>query len=279
MSNDVFDFPVVREPVVVGGGVDMKHDALFRGDNGNPLGIVGRNYKLVKHERANMIAETVLASRGIDYEIGHTSVAGGGKRFLREFRLTGYAFTPASASGVKNTAVDGGSQDEYVPSLLVRNSYDRTSHVEFSFGAYRLVCSNGMIIGETIRRIKVRHNYAPDYEEIADEITFAIESSISRLEDSYARLNAEPASAYLYHVVSQVLTKRLVAEFLSTARGLVGVRDEKEAVSLNPKAFTASSELSAYALLQIVTEVISHRVRKYHRQAELQQATARVFGL
>ena len=44
------------------------------------------------------------------------------------------------------------------PEILVRNSYDGESSGRLYLGVYRLVCSNGLIVGKTFDEIRVRHS-------------------------------------------------------------------------------------------------------------------------
>ena len=42
------------------------------------------------------------------------------------------------------------------PEIIIKNSYDGTSQVHILSGAFRLVCSNGMIIGTTIDKYNTK---------------------------------------------------------------------------------------------------------------------------
>lgn len=44
-----------------------------------------------------------------------------------------------------------------VAELLVINSHDRSSSIQFRLGVYRFVCANGLIVGDTFEAIKTRH--------------------------------------------------------------------------------------------------------------------------
>jgi hypothetical protein len=43
------------------------------------------------------------------------------------------------------------------PELVLTNSHDGLSSYKLQAGLYRLVCSNGMIVGETYKQVRVRH--------------------------------------------------------------------------------------------------------------------------
>jgi hypothetical protein len=43
------------------------------------------------------------------------------------------------------------------PEIIIKNAYNGTSSFEIMFGVYRLVCSNGLIVGKTYESARVRH--------------------------------------------------------------------------------------------------------------------------
>ena len=48
--------------------------------------------------------------------------------------------------------------NDYIPEVVIQNSYDGTSSLAIYFGIYRLVCLNGLIVGDSIiKPIKIRH--------------------------------------------------------------------------------------------------------------------------
>ena len=53
--------------------------------------------------------------------------------------------------------VDIGYEDKINPEIIIRNSYDGSTQAMVQAGAFRLVCSNGMVIGVTLAKKKNRH--------------------------------------------------------------------------------------------------------------------------
>ena len=48
--------------------------------------------------------------------------------------------------------------DGVVPQFMLTNSHDGSSSAQVLFGAFRFVCSNGLVIGTTFGRERVRHS-------------------------------------------------------------------------------------------------------------------------
>lgn len=268
-----FQFPVLRERLLLKNGQDTKLDALYRGDTGAPLSVVSPKYVVTPHKEANDFIETMLTNEGINYEIGHTSIVKGGGRFLREFRFPDLAFTTGA---INNTALDGGKLDQYVPTIIARNSYDRSSTLDFTYGGFRVVCSNGLVIGDILQRISIKHNVAPDYKKIANGFVMNMEKTIEGFKSNYNRLNSESANAYLNVLMLQTLSIRTAQVVEGLSKGLLTLEYDADG---NVTGVVANPLLSAYALFQLATDACSHSVRKFHRSLQLLQKVSSVFGV
>jgi len=269
-----FNFDIGRERLFLKNGQDTGFDALYRKDSGSALSIVTPKYKLTPHADANSFVEKLLGNQNIAYDIGKTAVTAGGNRFFREFRFPSMKFIPGEDGGPDNTALDGGRLDEYVPTIIVRNSYDRSSTLDFMYGGYRMVCSNGMITGKTIQRIQVKHIVKPDFSQIGNELVDRLEMTIEDFKRTYDRLNSQSANPYLEVLLMEAMTKRMAITLAAMSSGLVQVHYDSDGSIEN---VTASKQLSAYALLQLATNVATHQVRKFHRSLEVQKKIANIF--
>lgn len=271
-----FDFDVGRERLLLKNGHDTGFDALYRKDTGDALSVVTPKYKLTPHKTANQFVENLLDSQNIVYEYGKTAVTAGGSRFFREFRFPSMKFVPGEDSGPNNTALDGGRLDEYIPTIIVRNSYDRSSTLDFLYGGYRLVCSNGHISGKTIQRIQVKHIINPDFSRIGNDLVDRLEMTIEDFKRTYERLNGQTANQYLQVLLMEVMSKRMAATLAAMSSGLIQLHFDEDG---NIENVTASKQLSAYALMQMATWCSTHQVRKFHRSLELQKKIATVFDV
>lgn len=270
-----FDFDVQRERLRLQDGQDTGLDALVRRDRGTILSVVTPKYEVITHKDANAFAEDLFDRNGLVIEPGHISVNTTGSRFLREFRITNKAFIPGA---IKSTAIDndGARNDTYFPTVILRNSYDRSSRLEFIFGAYRLVCANGMVVGQEIQRFRFKHNQTPDFQKIGNLLLSGIEATVDGFKRSYDFLNSRPADAYIKLMFTRELLNKRMAELMAElSMGLLTPEygSEGELVGI-----AATRELSAYALMQITTEIATHRLRKYSRSLQMQQNLAKVFA-
>jgi len=268
-----FDFDVKRERLHLTNGQDTGIDAIYRGDTGEYLSSVSPKYIVTTHKRANDFVETMLTKQGIRYDIGHTAVAAHGNRFFREFRFPDYSFVP---DGSDNTALDGGPKDLYVPTIIARNSYDRSSKLDFYYGGFRFVCANGIVIGDIVQQVSFKHNVDPDYRIVADGFLSNMEKTIEGFKASYRMLNSEPADIYLQILMLETFSQKAAELAAAISQGLLTLDYDADGKIVGVKA---SPQLSAYALMQIATNVATHSVRKFHRSLALQKQVANVFGV
>lgn len=116
--------------------------AVFREDEHRPIAAVSNRYKLITHE------EVLSHSDGFMKKIGNADVVHTldkeGARVLSEYTF-------------KNRTVDIGRGDVMALRAYVENSYDGTKSARIRLGAWRMICSNGMIIGKTAIDLAFRH--------------------------------------------------------------------------------------------------------------------------
>ena len=82
---------------------------------------------------------------------------------------------------------------DWLPEVVLVNSHDGSSSYRIMAGVYRLVCSNGLVVGNSFAEARVRHTkHAP--EEIVDASFRIIESlpSISESVNEMRSVNLEP---------------------------------------------------------------------------------------
>jgi hypothetical protein len=267
--NDYF-FPVDREKLFRANGEYAGCDALINGITDKKVAVVSEKYHLTTNARAMIFTEELLSKNGIEYELGKTDITPSGGRFFQEFRF------PEMRFEVKNTSAhDGGVKDDYIPTIILKNSYDRTSALDFTFGGYRFVCSNGMLLGQTVERIKVAHNYTPDFKEIGKRLLSGIESSVESFRIRSNELNNTPSNWYLLPIFAE-LTQKMIEEIQILSKGGFAIeRDEDGKI----QRVIDRDNMSAYALMQLVTNVTTHKASSYRTSVSYQKKIANIFEI
>ena len=115
----------------------------IREDNAKILGMVSQTYKLVDHKETIYNVQTALEyAKLLDRKPKH-SIINNGAKIISEFILKDEIMP------LKN--------DKIKTRIILNNSYDGSLAIQFLFGLYRLVCSNGLMIGVTYGKIKYYH--------------------------------------------------------------------------------------------------------------------------
>lgn len=140
--NNQYDFPVELQPIYLSGDqvIDNKK-AVVRTDTMQPLGIVSDDYGLVKH--STVIDSFREAGKGYGVEEKITLQRDGAQLF---YQMT----FPKIEMEVKKG-------DLVRMMMIAKNSYNGMNSLQVIFGAFRLVCSNGMILGTQFISFNYKH--------------------------------------------------------------------------------------------------------------------------
>lgn len=119
---------------------------LLSHDRSKLFDVVSSKYRVVQHGQALDTVEQALQEyfgKGADIK-GSVRALDGGARVIAEYKLP-----------IK--PINLGGKDVNEITVSVRNSYDRSWPLDASLGAFRLICSNGMRIGETFGSMTLKH--------------------------------------------------------------------------------------------------------------------------
>jgi hypothetical protein len=162
-------FPISLEPLqslLSGGAIDSnnKWNAITNDTTGEILAIHKDKYCLQKNEDVfgqfnQALAESALDLRGLIVE---DELAYNGGRAIRTYRMPAHQ-------------VDIGEADPVTLMLKVQNSYDGSRRFGINFGAFRVLCSNGLVVGNNMCEIKAKHTSGLDMGAVTRSLSDAIE--------------------------------------------------------------------------------------------------------
>lgn len=144
-------FPEVSEQPISWGETSSKNAESFKAivdlKTGKVFSVVSKDYKLIRHEDVIFQVENALNKVPVlgRYEIENEFYNSGG-RMRRKYRL--YEVSVEIAEG-----------DCVNPEIHLYNSYDRSWPFFITVGAFRIICSNGLVIGQMYLQIRKRHVY------------------------------------------------------------------------------------------------------------------------
>lgn len=149
-----------------------------RAEQSIPVGIVSNTYSLAQH--ADVVAKCIegIRSTGIDTDSLHCEL---GLTELGEWMNLRVYFPTAFAYQVHRKVGD-------VMDLRLEcfNSVDRSSRLVVLFGWRRLVCTNGMVIGETVTELRDVH----DENLTLDPVPEMVREGLEKVAGELKRLNA-----------------------------------------------------------------------------------------
>ena len=165
-------FPVHEVPAIgVPSELDSKeidstgYKFIVRQDTGEILSCMTTDYKLVTNKSLIDVASPILSKEGA--MLREASVYNDGKKTVWRWTFP-------------KTQIDIGNGDMVCPEVCIINSYDGSAEIQARSGAYRLVCSNGLIIGGVLSRTKNKHIVWNDNLDKIDEM---IQSTILATKD------------------------------------------------------------------------------------------------
>lgn len=139
-------------------------------DEGKLLSVVGKNYKLVRNSELIDALFDRLKETGFEYNLSDQDSYYTDKRMRLHFTFPELRLKDENSD---------------IPlSLWVHNSYNGTEGIRIQWGAMRLVCGNGMVIGTLLKQFYHKHSkgfYLPNMERQFDEAFRAIPEINSRI--------------------------------------------------------------------------------------------------
>lgn len=138
-----YDFPVELIPIKANEILIPKKSAVIRTDTQQSIGIVSSQYGLLKHKDIIDSFRKALSDHKYEEKI---EINKNGAHLFSTYRL------PEIQHEVKKG-------DFVAMQFIAKNSYDGTKSFSLMLGALRLVCSNGMIIGNEFFSYSQKHMY------------------------------------------------------------------------------------------------------------------------
>lgn len=96
--------------------------------------------------------------------------------------------------------------DSVVPKILLRNSTDGSCALQIHIGFLRLVCSNGLIVGNSMYSDRVIHTKGPKVESFLDQLPSRITAALDYIMSGKLQREVETATAVRLSLAEQLWT-------------------------------------------------------------------------
>lgn len=255
------DFPdPVREPLWFGKmkrePVEGKYAVINGADRNQVFNIVSDQYKIVPHEE--VIFKTLQTLEKFE-EYGEPKIKI--KMVNNASRMILETVFPEVKDNVK-------TKDAINPRFVLKNSYDSLWKLKTMFGAFRLVCSNGMTIGKVYNQSSNRHIESLEIENLFNTLEVGMESysTNQKLWSHWAetKLNLD---TYI-KVAKELPFSETEIEKIEKAP-LMG-----EDVSFGKKK--ENKDATVWDLNNALTQYTSHDIRSDNRAVEVEEKIGRV---
>lgn len=226
------EFPVALQPVFLSDGSEIKHrKAVVRTDSMNTLGIVSNSYGIIEHK-------TVV-----------DSFREAGKDFGAEEKLT---LTNNGANlfyemTFPKTEFEVKKGDIVQMRIIAKNSYNGMNSLRLMFGAYRLVCLNGMILATNFMQLSYMHIRANAETDLMKDYSEAY--------GKYIRLFGERGV-----LIGEMAKKPVVkSDQLFSEKS---IQLPKYLLKEAEESFEKENDASVWGYYNSLTYAITHKIRK-----------------
>ena len=253
------DFPIERVPVY---GVfndepiDTGKDSIIRTDLIEPksLSVVSSKYALVTHEesfRSFTDAVSVL-----------------GKRHLESYDIYNDGSSVHSKWRFPEHQIDIGNGDLVDLQLSVNNSYDLSCALNVIFGGFRLLCSNGMVIGRELTKERFIHLGNIDTGAIKNQLLESAEVAMAEMKRRIQKLQKKKVKD----------TEELFEKIQKTGKISAKHVDAAKLIYLDP-TYEADKERNMWSVLNAFTQYATHNLEGRVSEAVTEAAGKVVYGL
>ena len=244
-------FPLVAEQPVFCGPKDKpwpagKHKAIVDLATGKVFSIVSRDYRLIRHEDAiGFLEKAIRKNPDLGAYVTTTSFYNDGGRMFHVFRFPGIS-----------VRIDQG--DVVNLELHLFNSYDLTWPFIVLVGGFRLVCSNGLVVGKKFYQFRRRHVFS--LEDVG------LEADLGRSIDQFT-LQAGEWREWTEVPMTMTVYDRVMGAMQLGARAT----EEIEERIWNENGYSQGNVplVSLWAFFNVLTWYITHRVASLNRRVEL----------
>lgn len=222
---------------------------IFNSDRSQLINVVSPRYQLIPHRELLETVEEAMTEEFGECPVPKVRSVNGSARIRAEIAIPGGKPLPIRPMA-------DGKIDKVKPHVRVLNSYDSTWPFSIGLGAYRLVCSNGMVIGQRFGGYDSKHYRGKlNGGEIRESIRKMIAGS-SDLVDCWNQWYGDTVT---------YTTAEDIADTLKLGK--------KHRGWLYQDRFP----MTVWDLYNACTATASHEVKSFNRRVELDNAIAEIF--
>jgi len=225
--------PITEEKIYVKDKVIKGKKAIVRTDSGAVLGVVSNRYEVFKHE--DVLDSINGVSNNLNLIQPEPSFYKDGAVMHADYYL---GATKEIASSTVGDMVKFG--------IRIMNSYDGSFKLSYLLVAFRLVCSNGLVLPKTIRSFSIKHFKSNANRFKGEDIFNRLNTSLNDIDsivsnyDNWARRK----------VTTQEVNSFLITEF--------GKRESKNLINYSENQI---EEYTVWGLYNMLTQYVTYETK------------------
>ena len=259
------------EGTTVARHLDIKRKMLIRKDTQEPLGLISKKRGILEYGKIMDWITNELTDSGVDFKLRDSMLTKRGD-FYQEYLFS--------------EEFKGPDGSVMTPMLLVRGSYTGMP-LRMDWGTYRFVCSNGVVVGNTIQSIKVRPSQLENLLEssIVGDIRVRMEAFKNVL-TKYKTLEEQSYDPFIKMLLIKdfipMMMKKLVMYQLRDS-GDVQLPVEKlkgEHISAGGEAlYSILKEQTAWYLYNVMTSIATNETRTVNGRISNYASISKLFEI
>jgi hypothetical protein len=195
MKHEKYKKKYVKSELQVNNGYKF----IVREDTGDVLSCMSDEYKVVDNTSVIQSVNKVLKGTGAALQEAKTF--SGGQRALWKWNFP-------------KTEVKVNKNDIVNPQLIIQNSYDGTTSLNIMGGAFRLVCLNGLTIGNVLSNTKAVHkNNNTEIDRIESSINDTIKMLVNIFETEFPNLINTPLRTQSIVDTTKIIPSQYLEDF------------------------------------------------------------------
>lgn len=245
----------IRNHTIVPGQV-----ALVDRDTERTFAIVSDRYKLIPHQEVIDSMDQICAAFP---EYGEP---------IKEVWLSNHGGRMKARYTFPEVDFEVRPGDVIHPTLETMASFDTSLAQKMLVGGFRMVCSNGMVVGKVLGEYKRKHTAGLDLERAKSILSNGMSeySEANKLWQGYAERQALMSEVVSYEALPFQADEKAKIEREIKSKGKVLQWDEGDTSK-------RKVEINAWEAYNVFTAVASHDVKDITRQAKLLQGIAEIF--
>lgn len=269
-------------------GTDDGLRAIVNKVTNKTMGEVSQGYNLVTHLQASNLVKDFLNKTNVPFESTSALVGTAGAKYYETIAFPQFVFAPDGTT----TALDMSHPDPHnriigekmIPYIVVKNSYDKTSRISWSYGIARLLCDNGMsIVSREDTLMSYRHNQEINFDRVKDILLERLEKNIDIVSIAYKRLNEEGGVEYLRELIDGDYPDKFKISVLEKVAPFAKIESEtiedEQGKRKTLKIKSIDTNESGWAIYNVATDVASHTLTSPVDQDKVGRRIARQFQI